>query len=190
MRLLVVRSAGGALLPSGDASAASLLLPAARFSSFLPVFSSLLDSPLAGGKNVSCTCSDVCLCFQRDPGGGVEMARFIRQETPPVDCSSRNSYIGMESNHQVSPALVGGSPTPRCRMETVDHALMCVRVNGALSVLLRLHSMGAPRPFRQQCSSAPPEKYLTEKQRPLLAHVFHFAILSDFFFLRTYFVLR
>uniref|UniRef100_A0A3Q2WTY2 Pecanex-like protein n=1 Tax=Haplochromis burtoni TaxID=8153 RepID=A0A3Q2WTY2_HAPBU len=33
-----------------------------------------------------------------DPGGGIEMADFIRQETPPVDCSSRNSYIGMESN--------------------------------------------------------------------------------------------
>ncbi|XP_049596586.1 pecanex-like protein 1 isoform X2 [Syngnathus scovelli] len=31
-----------------------------------------------------------------DPGGGIEMADFIRQETPPVDCSSRNSYIGME----------------------------------------------------------------------------------------------
>uniref|UniRef100_A0A673BXT4 Pecanex-like protein n=1 Tax=Sphaeramia orbicularis TaxID=375764 RepID=A0A673BXT4_9TELE len=29
-----------------------------------------------------------------DPGGGIEMADFIRQETPPVDCSSRNSYIG------------------------------------------------------------------------------------------------
>uniref|UniRef100_A0A3B3CSB8 Pecanex-like protein n=1 Tax=Oryzias melastigma TaxID=30732 RepID=A0A3B3CSB8_ORYME len=36
-----------------------------------------------------------------DPGGGIEMARFIRQETPPVDCSSRNSYIGMESSHQL-----------------------------------------------------------------------------------------
>ncbi|XP_077476750.1 pecanex-like protein 1 [Stigmatopora argus] len=31
-----------------------------------------------------------------DPGGGMEMADFIRQETPPVDCSSRNSYVGME----------------------------------------------------------------------------------------------
>ncbi|XP_013769686.1 pecanex-like protein 1 [Pundamilia nyererei] len=37
-----------------------------------------------------------------DPGGGIEMADFIRQETPPVDCSSRNSYIGMESNQQTS----------------------------------------------------------------------------------------
>uniref|UniRef100_A0A669EE28 Pecanex-like protein n=1 Tax=Oreochromis niloticus TaxID=8128 RepID=A0A669EE28_ORENI len=41
-----------------------------------------------------------------DPGGGIEMADFIRQETPPVDCSSRNSYIGMESNQQVSRAAV------------------------------------------------------------------------------------
>uniref|UniRef100_A0A8D3DCE1 Pecanex-like protein n=1 Tax=Scophthalmus maximus TaxID=52904 RepID=A0A8D3DCE1_SCOMX len=34
-----------------------------------------------------------------DPGGGIEMADFIRQETPPVDCSSRNSYIGMEPSY-------------------------------------------------------------------------------------------
>nr|XP_020478517.1 pecanex-like protein 1 [Monopterus albus] len=37
-----------------------------------------------------------------DPGGGIEMAEFIRQETPPVDCSSRNSYVGMESNQQIA----------------------------------------------------------------------------------------
>ncbi|XP_076013464.1 pecanex-like protein 1 isoform X2 [Genypterus blacodes] len=37
-----------------------------------------------------------------DPGGGIEMANFIREETPPVDCSSRNSYIGMESSHQIA----------------------------------------------------------------------------------------
>lgn len=36
-----------------------------------------------------------------DPGGGIEMADFIRQETPPVDCSSRNSYIGMDANQQI-----------------------------------------------------------------------------------------
>ncbi|KAF7201261.1 pecanex-like protein 1 isoform X1 [Nothobranchius furzeri] len=38
-----------------------------------------------------------------DPGGGIEMSDFIQQETPPVDCSSRNSYIGMES-HQIASA--------------------------------------------------------------------------------------
>ncbi|XP_036006877.1 pecanex-like protein 1 isoform X2 [Fundulus heteroclitus] len=43
-----------------------------------------------------------------DPGGGIEMADFIRQETPPVDCSSRNSYIGMESNQTAS---AHGRPT-------------------------------------------------------------------------------
>ncbi|XP_068607665.1 pecanex-like protein 1 [Brachionichthys hirsutus] len=37
-----------------------------------------------------------------DPGGGIELVEFIRQETPPVDCSSRNSYIGMESNQQIA----------------------------------------------------------------------------------------
>ena len=55
----------------------------------------------------------LCLCVCRDPGGGIEMADFIRQETPPVDCSSRNSYIGMESNQQVSR---GGAC---CKLHTV-----------------------------------------------------------------------
>ncbi|XP_052007085.1 pecanex-like protein 1 isoform X2 [Xyrauchen texanus] len=36
-----------------------------------------------------------------DPGGGIEMSNFARQETPPVDCSSRNSYVGIDSNHQI-----------------------------------------------------------------------------------------
>nr|XP_023691746.1 pecanex-like protein 1 isoform X1 [Paramormyrops kingsleyae] len=36
-----------------------------------------------------------------DPGGGIEMADFIREETPPVDCSSRNSFAGMDSCHQL-----------------------------------------------------------------------------------------
>jgi len=46
----------------------------------------------------------VCVCVYRDPGGGIEMSDFIRQETPPVDCSSRNSYTGLESTQQVSRA--------------------------------------------------------------------------------------
>ncbi|KAI2657977.1 Pecanex-like protein 1 [Labeo rohita] len=37
-----------------------------------------------------------------DPGGGIEMSDFAREETPPVDCSSRNSYVGMDSNHQIT----------------------------------------------------------------------------------------
>ena len=61
------------------------------------------------GSDCVCTADTsvcLCVCVSRDPGGGIELAEFIRQETPPVDCSSRNSYIGMESNQQVSRALV------------------------------------------------------------------------------------
>ncbi|XP_029937990.1 pecanex-like protein 1 isoform X5 [Myripristis murdjan] len=47
-----------------------------------------------------------------DPGGGIEMADFIREETPPVDCSSRNSYTGMDSNHQVA-STHGGATTAK-----------------------------------------------------------------------------
>ncbi|XP_053700962.1 pecanex-like protein 1 [Synchiropus splendidus] len=39
-----------------------------------------------------------------DPGGGMEMSDFVRQETPPVDCSSRNSYSGVDSHQQVGVA--------------------------------------------------------------------------------------
>ncbi|XP_061749625.1 pecanex-like protein 1 [Nerophis ophidion] len=57
-----------------------------------------------------------------DPGGGMEMVDFIRQETPPVDCSSRNSYIGIESNQQMLSTLgratgaKGNSCSPTCRV--------------------------------------------------------------------------
>lgn len=37
-----------------------------------------------------------------DPGGGIEMSEFIREATPPVGCSSRNSYAGIDPNNQVS----------------------------------------------------------------------------------------
>uniref|UniRef100_A0A672U4T1 Pecanex-like protein n=1 Tax=Strigops habroptila TaxID=2489341 RepID=A0A672U4T1_STRHB len=35
-----------------------------------------------------------------DPGGGIEMSEFIREATPPVGCSSRNSYAGIDPNNQ------------------------------------------------------------------------------------------
>ncbi|KAG5857857.1 hypothetical protein ANANG_G00023850 [Anguilla anguilla] len=44
-----------------------------------------------------------------DPGGGIEMADFIRDETPPVDCSSRNSYTAMDSSHQIASTHGGTS---------------------------------------------------------------------------------
>uniref|UniRef100_A0A8C9NIW1 Pecanex-like protein n=1 Tax=Serinus canaria TaxID=9135 RepID=A0A8C9NIW1_SERCA len=37
-----------------------------------------------------------------DPGGGIEMSEFIREATPPVGCSSRNSYAGIDPNNQYS----------------------------------------------------------------------------------------
>ncbi|XP_004262237.2 pecanex-like protein 1 isoform X6 [Orcinus orca] len=36
-----------------------------------------------------------------DPGGGIEMSEFIREATPPVGCSSRNSYAGLDPGHQI-----------------------------------------------------------------------------------------
>ncbi|XP_006865676.1 PREDICTED: pecanex-like protein 1-like [Chrysochloris asiatica] len=36
-----------------------------------------------------------------DPGGGIEMSEFIREATPPVGCSSRNSYAGLEPSNQI-----------------------------------------------------------------------------------------
>jgi hypothetical protein len=40
-----------------------------------------------------------------DPGGGIEMSEFIREATPPVGCSSRNSYAGLDPSNQVGPLL-------------------------------------------------------------------------------------
>ncbi|XP_075283412.1 pecanex-like protein 1 isoform X8 [Opisthocomus hoazin] len=40
-----------------------------------------------------------------DPGGGIEMSEFIREATPPVGCSSRNSYAGVDPNNQVGSGL-------------------------------------------------------------------------------------
>ncbi|XP_058843336.1 pecanex-like protein 1 isoform X3 [Acipenser ruthenus] len=42
-----------------------------------------------------------------DPGGGIEMTDFIREVTPPVECSSRNSFAGMDSINQIA-SLQGG----------------------------------------------------------------------------------
>ncbi|KAG8449489.1 hypothetical protein GDO86_016218 [Hymenochirus boettgeri] len=35
-----------------------------------------------------------------DPGGGIEMSEFVREATPPVGCSSRNSYSGLDPSNQ------------------------------------------------------------------------------------------
>uniref|UniRef100_A0A452G768 Pecanex-like protein n=1 Tax=Capra hircus TaxID=9925 RepID=A0A452G768_CAPHI len=41
-----------------------------------------------------------------DPGGGIEMAEFIREATPPVGCSSRNSYAGLDPSNQVGTCAI------------------------------------------------------------------------------------
>ncbi|XP_074091926.1 pecanex-like protein 1 isoform X2 [Macrotis lagotis] len=46
-----------------------------------------------------------------DPGGGIEMSEFIREATPPVGCSSRNSYAGLDPSNQM------GSGSPRLGTE-------------------------------------------------------------------------
>uniref|UniRef100_A0A452HJS1 Pecanex-like protein n=1 Tax=Gopherus agassizii TaxID=38772 RepID=A0A452HJS1_9SAUR len=40
-----------------------------------------------------------------DPGGGIEMSEFIREATPPVGCSSRNSYAALDANNQIGSGL-------------------------------------------------------------------------------------
>ncbi|XP_044293078.1 pecanex-like protein 1 isoform X2 [Varanus komodoensis] len=40
-----------------------------------------------------------------DPGGGIEMSEFVREATPPVGCSSRNSFAGLELNNQIGSSL-------------------------------------------------------------------------------------
>ncbi|XP_054826335.1 pecanex-like protein 1 isoform X2 [Eublepharis macularius] len=40
-----------------------------------------------------------------DPGGGIEMSEFVREATPPVGCSSRNSFAGLDINNQIGTGL-------------------------------------------------------------------------------------
>lgn len=49
-----------------------------------------------------------------DPGGGIEMSEFIREATPPVGCSSRNSYAGIDPNNQVRIVAAGFVTTAHC----------------------------------------------------------------------------
>ncbi|XP_048393113.1 pecanex-like protein 1 isoform X2 [Stegostoma tigrinum] len=53
-----------------------------------------------------------------DPGGGIEMTEFVREATPPVGCSSRNSYAGMDSNHQVVQPHTGATLSMKGDEET------------------------------------------------------------------------
>ncbi|XP_075700081.1 pecanex-like protein 1 isoform X1 [Rhinoderma darwinii] len=48
-----------------------------------------------------------------DPGGGIEMSEFVREATPPVGCSSRNSYSGLDPSNQVMISRYGAASTSK-----------------------------------------------------------------------------
>ncbi|XP_073410241.1 pecanex-like protein 1 isoform X6 [Dendrobates tinctorius] len=48
-----------------------------------------------------------------DPGGGIEMSEFVREATPPVGCSSRNSYSGLDPSNQVGMSRYGAASTSK-----------------------------------------------------------------------------
>ncbi|KAM5129858.1 pecanex-like protein 1 isoform 7-T7 [Mantella aurantiaca] len=48
-----------------------------------------------------------------DPGGGIEMAEFVREATPPVGCSSRNSYSGLDPSNQMGMSRYGAASTSK-----------------------------------------------------------------------------
>ncbi|XP_064816528.1 pecanex-like protein 1, partial [Oncorhynchus masou masou] len=105
-----------------------------------------------------------------DPGGGLEMADFIRDETPPVDCSSRNSYTGMDSCHQIASANGhGGTTTAKDMMS--DPKIYCLVSSHSFASMQPSTSLGpselscdpanhcgsASHPFSQSMSSCDTE---------------------------------
>nr|XP_046165605.1 LOW QUALITY PROTEIN: pecanex-like protein 1 [Oncorhynchus gorbuscha] len=105
-----------------------------------------------------------------DPGGGLEMADFIRDETPPVDCSSRNSYTGMDSSHQIASANGhGGTTTAKDMMS--DPKIYCLVSSHSFASMQPSTSLGpselscdpanhcgsASHPFSQSMSSCDTE---------------------------------
>uniref|UniRef100_A0A672SGP4 Pecanex-like protein n=1 Tax=Sinocyclocheilus grahami TaxID=75366 RepID=A0A672SGP4_SINGR len=115
-----------------------------------------------------------------DPGGGIEMSDFAQEETPPVDCSSRNSYVGMDSNHQVpglSIILTGSILAPiQCNFNTLffiyfsfpldlmlDPKMFCLVSNDSFASMQPSTSLAqelygsTPHPFSQSLSSCDTE---------------------------------
>ncbi|XP_073776281.1 pecanex-like protein 1 isoform X8 [Danio rerio] len=94
-----------------------------------------------------------------DPGGGIEMSDFARDETPPVDCSSRNSYVGMDSSHQITSH--GASVTNKHLMS--DPKMFCLVSNDSFASMQPSTSLAqdlygsTPHPFSQSLSSCDTE---------------------------------
>uniref|UniRef100_A0A8C1XRZ5 Pecanex-like protein n=1 Tax=Cyprinus carpio TaxID=7962 RepID=A0A8C1XRZ5_CYPCA len=96
-----------------------------------------------------------------DPGGGIEMSDFAREETPPVDCSSRNSYVGMDSNHQVCLCVFAFlCALGRCWK---DQKMFCLISNDSFASMQPSTSLAqdlygsTPHPFSQSLSSCDTE---------------------------------
>ncbi|XP_053240525.1 pecanex-like protein 1 isoform X1 [Podarcis raffonei] len=53
-----------------------------------------------------------------DPGGGIEMSEFVREATPPVGCSSRNSFAGLDLNNQIGSGLSRRGTTATIKGDT------------------------------------------------------------------------
>ncbi|XP_045064969.1 pecanex-like protein 1 [Coregonus clupeaformis] len=76
-----------------------------------------------------------------DPGGGIAMADFIQEETPPVDCSSRNSYNGW--THQIASTNGhGGATTAKDMMS--DPKIYCLVSNHSFASMQPSTSLGPP----------------------------------------------
>uniref|UniRef100_A0A9J8AN10 Pecanex-like protein n=1 Tax=Cyprinus carpio carpio TaxID=630221 RepID=A0A9J8AN10_CYPCA len=96
-----------------------------------------------------------------DPGGGIEMSDFAREETPPVDCSSRNSYVGMDSNHQVCLCVFAFFLCALYLMS--DPKMFCLISNDSFASMQPSTSLAqdlygsTPHPFSQSLSSCDTE---------------------------------
>ncbi|XP_047668946.1 pecanex-like protein 1 isoform X3 [Tachysurus fulvidraco] len=96
-----------------------------------------------------------------DPGGGIELADFVREETPPVACSSRNSYTGIDSNLQITSAR-GGPVTVKADLtsEPKIYGLISndsfASMQPSTSLAQDLYS-STPHPFSQSLSSCDTE---------------------------------
>lgn len=75
-----------------------------------------------------------------DPGGGIEMSEFIREATPPVGCSSRNSYAGIDPNNQVRIKATAVVALVLLALQSVDN-LFLLFYRGFLVVRIRLNNL-------------------------------------------------
>lgn len=75
-----------------------------------------------------------------DPGGGIEMSEFIREATPPVGCSSRNSYAGIDPNNQVRIKATALVALVLLALQSVDN-LFLLFYGGFLVVCIRLNDL-------------------------------------------------